>query len=146
MAYNDLMNHIESQQSQVDDETWRYKRIISHSGPLKQTDPDYNGATDNVMVEWETGEITTEPLSIVAAEDPVMCAIYASNSNLLDKPGWKRFRSIAKRRKKLFRMANQAKLRSYRTAPKYMYGFELPRDYQHAIEYKTFKDNDDGRR
>jgi hypothetical protein len=163
MAYNDLMNHIELQQSQVDDQTWRYKRIISHSGPLKQTDPDYNGSTYNVMVEWETGEITTEPLSIVATEDPVMCAIYASSSNLLDKPGWKRFRSIAKRRKKLFRMANQAKLRSYRTAPKYMYGFEITRDYQHAIdidqrngntkwqdaasleltqldEYKTFKD------
>jgi hypothetical protein len=31
-------------------------------------------------------------------------------------------------------MVNQAKLRSYRTAPKYQYGFEVPKDYyQHAI-------------
>lgn len=29
-------------------------------------------------------------------------------------------------------MANQAKLRSYRTAPKYMYGYEVPRDCKHA--------------
>ncbi len=30
-------------------------------------------------------------------------------------------------------MANQAKLRSFRTAPRYMYGFEIPRDYSHAV-------------
>ena len=29
-------------------------------------------------------------------------------------------------------MANQAKLRSYNTAPKFKYGFEIPRDYNHA--------------
>ena len=32
------------------------------------------------------------------------------------------------------RMANQAKLRSYRYAPKYMFGFEVPRNYNHALE------------
>jgi hypothetical protein len=30
-------------------------------------------------------------------------------------------------------MSNQAKLRSFRTATKYKYGFEVPRDYSHAI-------------
>jgi hypothetical protein len=124
MAYNDLMNHIELQQSQAGDETWRYKRIIALSGPIKQTDPFYNGSTYNVMVEWQTREITTEPLSLVAAEDPVMCAIHASNSNLLDKARWKIFKSIAKRRKKLIRMANQTKFLSYRTALIYIHGFE----------------------
>jgi hypothetical protein len=34
----------------------------------------------------------------------------------------------------MFRMANQAKLRSFRLAPKYKYGFEIPRDYKHAVE------------
>ena len=29
------------------------------------------------MVEWETGEITEEALSLIAADDPVTCAIYA---------------------------------------------------------------------
>ena len=31
-------------------------------------------------------------------------------------------------------MVNQAKLRSYRTAPKYQYGYEVPRNYAHAIQ------------
>ena len=84
------------------------------------------------MMEWENGEITCEPLSIIGADDPVTCAICAKENNLLDLPGLKQFKSIAKRQKKFDRMVNQAKLCSYRTAPRYKYGFEVPRDYEHA--------------
>ena len=31
-------------------------------------------------------------------------------------------------------MVNQAKLRSYRTAPRYKYGYKVPQDYNHAVE------------
>ena len=48
------------------------------------------------MIKWETGEITTEPLAMVAADDPVKCAIYAKQNNLLETEGWKRFRNIVK--------------------------------------------------
>ena len=34
----------------------------------------------------------------------------------------------------MLRMVNQAKLRSYNTAPKYKYGFEVPHDYKHALQ------------
>ena len=66
------------------------------------------------MVEWETGEA----LAIIEADDPVTCALYAKRNDLLDTPGWVRFKRIAKREGKLLRMVNQAKLRSYRTVPK----------------------------
>ena len=59
---------------------------------------------------------------MVAKDDPVTCAIYAAKHDLLDKPGWIRFRKIARRQKKLLQMTNQAKLRSYNTIPKYMFG------------------------
>ena len=36
------------------------------------------------MVEWDTGETTEEPLSIIAADDPVACAAYAKKHNLLN--------------------------------------------------------------
>jgi len=85
------------------------------------------------MIEWENGEISREPLSAIAADDPVTCAIYARDNDLLHLDGWKRFKNIASRQKKMFRMANQAKLRSYNSAPKFKYGFEVPRDYKHAI-------------
>jgi hypothetical protein len=41
------------------------------------------------MIEWENGEIITEPLAIIAADDPVTCAIYARDNNLLDLAEWK---------------------------------------------------------
>ena len=78
--------------------------------------------------------------SIIAANDPVTCAIYAKKNNLLELDGWKRFKGIAKRQKKLFRMANQAKLRSFRLAPRYKYGFEISRNFSHAKKL-DFKNN-----
>ena len=47
------------------------------------------------MVEWETGEITEEPLSIIAQDDPVICAAYAKEHNLLDLSRWNKLKHIA---------------------------------------------------
>ena len=44
------------------------------------------------MVEWETGETTEEPLSIIAADEPVTCAAYIKEHNLLNLPDWRRFK------------------------------------------------------
>ena len=129
MSYNDLLRSLEDDGEGI---VWKFKRISAHQGPLTPKDKDWNGSSYNVMVEWENGEITTEPLAIIAADDPVSCAVYARDNNLLDIDGWKRFRGIAKRQQKLQRMVNQAKLRSFRTAPRFKYGYEVPRDFGHA--------------
>ena len=131
LSYHQILEYLEKD---ADDPTiWKFKRIVSHQGPLDKNHKDYNGSSYNVRIEWENGEVTDEPLTVIAADDPVTCAIYARDKNLLHLPGWKRFKGIAKRQKKLFRMTNQAKLRSFRTSPKYKYGFEIPRDYDHAM-------------
>ena len=131
LTYDQIVSKIE--QEMDSDIVWKFKRITAHEGPLAPNHRNYKGSLYNVMVEWENGEITSEPLSIIAADDPVTCAIYARENNLLELEGWKRFRRIAKRQKKLFRMANQAKLRSYNTAPRFKYGFEIPKNYTHAV-------------
>ena len=131
ITYNRLLDYLSR-----DDENevvWKFRRIVSHQGPLKSEHPDYKGSMYNIMVEWETGEITSEPLQMIAADDPVTCAIYAKDNGLLDLPGWKKFKSIAKRQKKFTRMVNQAKLKSYSSSPKYKYGFEVPKNYAHAM-------------
>ena len=61
----------------MDQELHRFRAIIAHQGPLLASDPDCKGSKYNVQVEWETGEITFELLSIIAADDPVRCAAYA---------------------------------------------------------------------
>ena len=43
------------------------------------------------------GETTNDPLKIIAADDPVSCAIYAKENNMLDQPEWIRFKSLAKK-------------------------------------------------
>ena len=83
------------------------------------------------MVEWETGEITEELLSIIAADDPVTCAAYAKNHNLLNLPGWRRFRVIAKNQNSLTGTINQTKIRQVRRSATYQFGYLIPRDYKH---------------
>ena len=95
--------------------------------------PDYKGCRYNVLVNWENGENTYEPLNIIAADDPVSCAIYAKENNLLEKEGWKRFKRLAKYQKKLVRLVNQAKLKSFQTKPVYMFGYLVPRNHDQAV-------------
>ena len=81
LAYNNIINHIEKYD---DDPTiWKLHHITAHEGPLAKTPPSYKGSSYNVMIEWETGDITAEPLSIIAADDPVTCAIYAKQITYL---------------------------------------------------------------
>jgi hypothetical protein len=95
------------------------------------------------MVEWENGEITTEPLSVIAADDPVTCAIYAKEHDLLDTTkGWKHFRNLAKREKHFLQQVKQAKLHSYHSAPKYKFGYQIQRDYEEAMKFDELNHND----
>jgi len=119
------------------DQTVEFRHIIAHKGPLKPSEPSYKGSKFNVMIEWEFWEVTSEPLSIIATDDPVTCAIYARESNLLDLDGWKHFKGIARWDKKLLCMVNQAKLQSAYTALCYKYGYEVLWDYNHAVELEN---------
>ena len=112
LTYSEILEYIAKNEEQDGDQAivWKFKRIAGHQGPLIRGDPGYNGSKFNVLVEWETGESTYEPLDAIAAENPVTCAIYAKEKGLLDEPGWRRFKSIAKRESRLLRMSNQAKL------------------------------------
>ena len=90
--------------------------------PFKKNDPAYNGSLYNVMVEWERGEITEEPLSIFAQDDPVTCATHAKKHNLLQLPEWNKLKHIAKHQKTLTRAINQTKIRQVRRSATYQFG------------------------
>jgi hypothetical protein len=70
----------------------------AHHGPLSVKHTDYKGSTFNILIElgeWKT--TIMEPLQIIANDDPVTFAMYAKDNGLLDTPGWKQFKSLAKR-------------------------------------------------
>lgn len=85
------------------------------------------------MDEWENGEITMEPLEIIIKDDSVTCAICANDHVLMDTPGWKHFKSIAKKQTKFTRMVIHAKLRAYSTATKFKSVYQVDRNYVEAV-------------
>ena len=67
ISYNQLPKHLENAQDNdmgMHQELFNFRSIIGHQSPLAASDPDWKGSKYNVQVEWETGKITYEPLSI----------------------------------------------------------------------------------
>ena len=117
----------------MDQKLFKIRAIIGHQGPLKATDPDWKGSKYNVQVEWKTGEITFEHLSVIAVDDPVTCAAYAKQHDLLALEGWHRFGNLAKRDKVLARQSNKAKSNKSGEPKTYMFGYLIPRNYMEAM-------------
>ena len=132
MSYFQILDHLDHQEQQ--DDLYKFRDITGHQGPISPQDENYKGSKYNVMVEWETGEITQEPLSLIAADDPVTCAIYAKKHDLLHLDGWKRLKHIAKNQKQLNRAITQSKIRQVRRSTVNQFGFLIPKDYKQALQ------------
>ena len=98
------------------DGLYRFKCIKDHKGPYTSSDPEYNGSSYNLLIEWETGEQTWEPLSNIIASDPYTCAVYAKEHNLLNTPGWKLLKRHARTARRLIRTLKKSKYRQARAS------------------------------
>ena len=137
IAYNKLSDIVDRQQQAEADgrlDTWTFKDVLDHQGPLTSTSPNWKGSSYNVLVHWEDGSKTWEPLNMIAKDDPVSLANYAKNNDLLETPGWKFLRRIARRGKKLQRMLNQTHMSSKRNAVRYKFGVQVPRNTKEALK------------
>ena len=136
IEYNDLMELID-EQKEYDNGTWRFRKILRHREPRNKRDKWH------VLIEWESGERTWEPIKNIFAGDKYMLAEYARDHGLLDK--WEgprmKIKSAAKNSKNLLRMNKQAKLKSFKTAPVYKNGHQVPRNHQQAIELDAINGN-----
>ena len=92
-------------------------------------------------MEWETGEVTYEPLSVIAADDPVTCAAYAKQHDLLAVEGWCMFRNLAKKDNVLARTIKQSKIRQVRRSQTYMFGYLIPRNCMEAMQFDAENKN-----
>jgi hypothetical protein len=66
ITYNKMLEYITKDKDS--DITWKFRRIVSHEGPTQ-------GSQYDLLIEWENGEITKEPLKVNVTDDPVTCAI-----------------------------------------------------------------------
>ena len=154
MSYNQLMDYIQkgTDGEEDPDSLFKFRDIVSHQGPLESIDPDQKGSKYNVMVEWESGEVTYEPLTLISKEDPINCAVYAKKHDLLDTTRWNHPKRHAKISKRLIRAVKQSRIRQVRASARYQHGFQVPENsnthWQDAMdleltqihEYKVFKD------
>ena len=135
MSYNQLMDYIQKGTDAEEDpeSLFKFRDIVAHQGPLESTDPNHKGSKYNVMVEWESGEVTYEPLTLISKDDPLTCAVYAKKHDLLDTTGWKHLKRYAKTSKKLIRAVKQSRIRQVRASAQYQHGFQVPKDYNDAM-------------
>ena len=143
MSYNQLMDYIQkgTDAEEDPDSLFKFRDIVAHRGPLESIDPDQKGSKYNVMVEWESGQITYEPLTLISKDDPINCAVYAKKHDLLDTTGWnhpKRYATISKR---LIRAVKQSWIRQVRASARYQHGFQVPKDYNDAIRLDKENNN-----
>ena len=102
----------------LEDGLYRFKSIKDHKGPYTSSDPEYNGSGYNLLIEWETGEHTWEPLSNIIASDPYTCAVYAKKHDLLNTPGWKLLKRQARTARRLIRTLKKSKYRQAKASRK----------------------------
>ena len=97
------------------------------------------------MVEWESGEVTYEPLTLISKDDPITCAVYAKIHDLLDTTGWRHLKRYAKTSKRLIRAVKQSRNRQVRASARYQHGFQhwqdaMDLELSQIHEYKFLKD------
>jgi hypothetical protein len=69
LSYNEILDHLQTnvyEEEAEENQIFKFREITAHEGPVSTKDPGYNGRKYNVLVKWETGESTYEPLEIIA--------------------------------------------------------------------------------
>ena len=78
--------------------------------------------------------MTWEPLGNIIADDPYSCAVYAKKFDLLNTQGWKKLRQHVRTAKRLIITLKKSKYRQAKASRRYKHGWEVPRDYAHALQ------------
>jgi len=132
VEWSDMCEFVE-EQIQHEDQTWNFRKIIGHRRDLGPRDKP------QIQIEWESGEITFEPITEFYKDEPWLLAEYAQEKGLIDD--WERrcprlkLHRHAKNAQKMMRVINQAKRQSYQNTPIYMFGVKVPRNHEQAVKF-----------
>ena len=120
MSYNQLMDYILrcTDDEEDQDSLFKFRDIVAHQSPLEPTNPNHKRSKYNVMVEWESGEVTLESLPLISKDNPVTCTLYAKKHDLLDTT----------RSKRLIRAVKQSRIHQVRASARYQHGFQVSTD------------------
>ena len=132
MEYNELCDLVEKQLDAMngnpEEQLWSFQRILAHKGPLKPDDNEYKGCPWLLLIDWDGHDATWEPRNIIEESDPMTVATYAKENNLLNVSGWKKYKNMGRKIRKVNRIVRsvmKAK-KNHPSGPQYNYGVRLP--------------------
>ena len=125
-AIVDLMNKQIEVETEDPDTAYTFKAITDHR---------YKNSTYEVLIEWEGGEKTWEPIAIMRQDDPVTLAKYGKENNLLEDPSWKRLCRYVKSTQRLGGNLKRARMFAASVTQTYKFGVKVPRDEKEALSF-----------
>ena len=133
VEHSDICQFIEEQE-QRNDGTWKFQTILGDRTVKGRGKRGKN--KHEILLEWESGERTWEPIRTLWPTQKYLLAEYAQENGKLDAWNSKSMpiKKIAKQNKLMVRMVNKAKLESYKNNTTYMFGYEVPRNHEQAME------------
>jgi hypothetical protein len=145
MDYNELCNIVEAQIKAMDNSEsgglLTFKSILAHQGHLSVRNPQYKGSAWNILVEWDMGDLTWEPLNLITKCDPLSVAMYGEANGLLNKKGWKYLKKHAKTMRKVYHHVQEIMKARLNDSPKYKYGTRLPDKHKTCAELDSKNGN-----
>ena len=96
---------------------------INHHCTIKGNKSRYE-----VFVNWEGGNVTWEPASVMRCDDPTYLAKYAHVNDLLDNPGQRHICCYVNNTKKINRLLEAAKAKQRRNTVKIKLDMKIPCD------------------
>jgi hypothetical protein len=141
MAYGTLCECIEDLEDEdlsSDHKVWTFTDVIGHQGPLRKSHKDWKGSLYNVLLLWEDGSETYEPLDMIIKDDPVTLASYALKHDLLGRPGWKKLKAIAaklhREQRALGDFSIEVLASKQAKGPVFQFGVQVPRNVKEAYD------------
>ncbi len=121
--YNHILQEIDKSQNKNEEGIHIFKEIIDHRRKANRNE---------VKVLWGDDTETWEPLRVMAKSDPVTCANYAKEVDILHLDGWKSLKKYVKKDNRMIRTFRQAtKMQS--KSPKFQFGIRVPMNYREAM-------------
>ena len=126
-----ICDFVEDASEPNEDGTFNMRNIIGHRTTGR------SNQVIQLLVQWESGECTYEPIRDIYNGDRYMVAEYARDKGLLDE--WespsRKLKQTASRLDTLVRFStNVHKLRSNRSQPVWQYGHQVPRNHSEAMK------------
>ena len=94
ISYNQLMEYLEGKTDTdpLEDGFYRFKCIKDHKGPYTSSDPEYNGSSYNLLIEWEPGEhvleMSSAPTTLVERDKLDLSSLIPPKGELESSFSW----------------------------------------------------------